>query len=301
VDIPAVDMVMFLRPTESYTVFMQQLGRGLRKNEGKEHLIVLDFIGNYRKAHFKPGFLSGSIGFDSEQGVTRTNMIDLPDGCLVDFDWQLVDLFKRLENREPIRTQLINEYHDLYARLGGRPTREELNLHGSFPFRMYYAKFDSWLRFLYEMQALEEEELPWLGTPAEKFLREMERTSMSKSYKVPTILTFLKEGGMVPAVSLEEIGRSFMEFYSVTKHQVDFRDKRHSGWRKWSLDKYMKLAEENPVHFLSQGRNHFFRYEAATRVFSIAPEVETHLSQLLAKHVADILKYKTADYFRRHY
>lgn len=301
VDIPTVDMVMFLRPTESYTVFMQQLGRGLRKSADKEHLIVLDFIGNYRKAHFKPGFLSGSIGFDSEQSITRIDMIDLPDGCLVDFDWELIDLFKRLESREPIKTQLIQEYHELCLRLGHRPTREEVNLHGGFPFRMYYAKFDSWLQFLNEVQALDAAELSWLGTPAEKFLRELERTSMSKSYKVPTIMTFLNEEGIVPAVTLAEIGRSFVEFYSVAKHQIDLRDKRHAGWRSWSLDKYMKLAEDNPVHFLSQGRNQFFRYDAVARVFSIAPEVGASLSPRLAEHVADILKYKAADYFRRHY
>ena len=50
VDIPSVDMVMFLRPTESPVVFLQQLGRGLRRSKGKEYLNVLDFIGNYEKA-----------------------------------------------------------------------------------------------------------------------------------------------------------------------------------------------------------------------------------------------------------
>lgn len=50
VDITSVDMVMFLRPTESPIVFLQQLGRGLRKSKGKEYLNVLDFIGNYEKA-----------------------------------------------------------------------------------------------------------------------------------------------------------------------------------------------------------------------------------------------------------
>ena len=41
-DVPQIDLVMFLRPTESPTIFLQQLGRGLRKSKGKEHLIVLD-------------------------------------------------------------------------------------------------------------------------------------------------------------------------------------------------------------------------------------------------------------------
>ncbi|MGV7513085.1 hypothetical protein PJI12_29165, partial [Mycobacterium kansasii] len=45
VDIPEVNTILFLRPTESLTVFLQQLGRGLRMAEGKECLTVLDFIG----------------------------------------------------------------------------------------------------------------------------------------------------------------------------------------------------------------------------------------------------------------
>ena len=53
-DIPSIDMVMFLRPTQSPTVFLQQLGRGLRKFANKKYLNVLDFIGNYRKADLLP-------------------------------------------------------------------------------------------------------------------------------------------------------------------------------------------------------------------------------------------------------
>lgn len=53
-DISDIDMVMFLRPTESPVVFLQQLGRGLRKSRGKDFLNVLDFIGNYEKAGSAP-------------------------------------------------------------------------------------------------------------------------------------------------------------------------------------------------------------------------------------------------------
>ena len=48
VDIPEIDTVLFLRPTESVTVFLQQFGRGLRKHPGKDHLTVLDFVGHSR-------------------------------------------------------------------------------------------------------------------------------------------------------------------------------------------------------------------------------------------------------------
>jgi superfamily II DNA or RNA helicase len=48
VDIPAVDTLLFVRPTESLTVYVQQVGRGLRLHEGKTHCTIIDLIGNYR-------------------------------------------------------------------------------------------------------------------------------------------------------------------------------------------------------------------------------------------------------------
>ena len=51
VDIPEIDTILFLRPTESLTIFLQQLGRGLRLSEGKECLTVLDFIGQANKKY----------------------------------------------------------------------------------------------------------------------------------------------------------------------------------------------------------------------------------------------------------
>lgn len=62
-DIASLDMVMFLRPTESPIVFLQQLGRGLRTYKGKEYLNVLDFIGNYEKAGKAPLLLAGGKSF----------------------------------------------------------------------------------------------------------------------------------------------------------------------------------------------------------------------------------------------
>lgn len=174
-------------------------------------------------------------------------------------------------------------------------------MQGGLLFRLYYQRFDSWLGFLNEMGDLTVDEQGWFNTPAWGFLRELERTSMAKSYKMPTILTFLKGSNIVDSVTLAEIGRSFQEFYSITKHQIDLQDQRHAGWESWPLPKYMKLAEDNPVHFLSEGRNGYFSYNKATKAFSIIEPVKPYLSPLFASHVADILKYKTADYFRRHY
>lgn len=61
VDIPAVNMVLFLRPTDSQTIFIQQLGRGLRNYEGKKYVTVLDFIGNDYKRSVQIAFALGSL------------------------------------------------------------------------------------------------------------------------------------------------------------------------------------------------------------------------------------------------
>ena len=62
VDIPAVNVVLFLRPTESSTIFLQQLGRGLRKYENKEYLTVLDFIGNDYNRSVQIALALGTLG-----------------------------------------------------------------------------------------------------------------------------------------------------------------------------------------------------------------------------------------------
>ncbi|MGC8501304.1 MAG: DUF3427 domain-containing protein [Leptospirillia bacterium] len=85
VDIPEVDTVLFLRPTESLTVFLQQLGRGLRRHPGKELLTILDFIGQSREEY------SFSERFRALMGATRQSVAQeigegfphLPSGCAI--------------------------------------------------------------------------------------------------------------------------------------------------------------------------------------------------------------------------
>lgn len=63
IDIPSVNLVVLLRPTQSSIIFVQQLGRGLRKHQNKEYLTVLDFIGNYKNNFLIPAALSNNKSF----------------------------------------------------------------------------------------------------------------------------------------------------------------------------------------------------------------------------------------------
>ena len=88
VDIPEVNTVLFLRPTESLTVFLQQLGRGLRLSDGKECLTVLDFIGQANsKYRFENKF--SALLTDSSKSVQKeikSGFIHLPKGCYIQLE-----------------------------------------------------------------------------------------------------------------------------------------------------------------------------------------------------------------------
>lgn len=127
VDIASLDMVMFLRPTESPTVFLQQLGRGLRISKGKEYVNVLDFIGNYEKAGRAPFLLNGGA-CAGERTAYDYSEIEYPDDCIVDFDMHLIDLFREMDEKSlSIKERIKQEYYRVKELLDGKvPTRTEL-------------------------------------------------------------------------------------------------------------------------------------------------------------------------------
>ena len=88
VDIPEVNTVLFLRPTESLTVFLQQLGRGLRLSENKECLTVLDFVGQANKKYnFEDKF--AALLSNTGRSVTREikeGFVSVPKGCYIQLE-----------------------------------------------------------------------------------------------------------------------------------------------------------------------------------------------------------------------
>lgn len=98
VDIPEIDTVLFLRPTESLTVFLQQLGRGLRLSDGKDCLTVLDFIGQANKKYnFEEKFAALLANTNhSVQHEVKNGFVSLPKGCYIQLERKATDII--LEN-----------------------------------------------------------------------------------------------------------------------------------------------------------------------------------------------------------
>lgn len=124
VDLPEIDSVMMLRPTESKVLFLQQIGRGLRKSPGKDKLVILDFIGNHRSFLHKPQALFGIAA--SFKALARfasdieSNRLALPSGCFVNYDLKLIEFLKSLDS-----DGAASEYRSLRETLGRRPTASE--------------------------------------------------------------------------------------------------------------------------------------------------------------------------------
>ena len=85
VDIPKVDTLLFIRPTESLTVYTQQIGRGLRLAEGKSHCVIIDFIGNYRNADVKLAVFDDT----GEYGEKRVRFAEPSVPALCEFNLDL--------------------------------------------------------------------------------------------------------------------------------------------------------------------------------------------------------------------
>jgi len=124
VDIPCVDMVLFLRPTESLTLFLQQLGRGLRLDNNKAHLTVLDYIAPQNsKFRYAKRFqaLSSRPELQADKQI-ENGMPFIPTGCIVHLERQAKEhVLNNIRNslRALRGERLLNELRDLLQRLEG--------------------------------------------------------------------------------------------------------------------------------------------------------------------------------------
>lgn len=134
VDVPEINQVIMLRPTESPIIFIQQLGRGLRKAEGKEFVVIIDFIGNYRKNFMIPIALSGDRSYNKDnirRYVTEGGRI-IPGASTVHFDKiSRQKIFQSIDNANFSDIKLIREnYRNLKDKLGHIPALVDFDKYG---------------------------------------------------------------------------------------------------------------------------------------------------------------------------
>lgn len=135
VDIPSVNQIIMLRPTQSSIVFVQQLGRGLRKSDHKEYVVVIDFIGNYANNFLIPIALYGDHSYnkDNLRKLMSSGSCLVPGVSTVNFDRITKERIYEAINQSNMATKkaLVEEYKLLKYKLGRIPTMMDFILHGS--------------------------------------------------------------------------------------------------------------------------------------------------------------------------
>ena len=134
VDIPEVNQVIMLRPTESPIVFVQQLGRGLRKADDKEYVVILDFIGNYKNNFMIPIALSGDRSYNKDN--IRRYVLEgeriIPGSSTIHFDEiSRKRIFAAIDSANFSDIKLIKEnYKNLKNKLGRIPALKDFDDYG---------------------------------------------------------------------------------------------------------------------------------------------------------------------------
>ena len=152
VDIPSLNQIIMLRRTESAIVFVQQLGRGLRKCDGKEFALVLDFIGNYQQNYLVPIALSGDRTYnkDTLRKVVKEGSSAIPGCSTITFD-RISEkrIFKALEEGRFSDVRLIKaEYEHLRQLLGRIPHLVDFDENEAIDPLIIIKKFGSYAAFL---------------------------------------------------------------------------------------------------------------------------------------------------------
>jgi superfamily II DNA or RNA helicase/HKD family nuclease len=212
VDVPSIDTVLMLRPTESTIIWLQQLGRGLRKYAFKERLVVIDYIGNHRAFLTKLQGMSVILGAEAESRgrqrevleAIRDERVTLPAGCEITYETSVIDILEYLVR--PSRTEEVMEtfYRDFEDRNGVRPTAVEVYHAGLNP-RSNSER--TWFGFVERMGGLNANEKASLAA-AQGFFTSLEKTEASRSYKIVLLLALFDGDDLRATIAIEELTRS---------------------------------------------------------------------------------------------
>lgn len=134
VDLPEVNQILLLRPTQSPIIFVQQLGRGLRKHEGKDFVVVLDFIGDYDNNYLIPVALSGDLSYrkDRLRRIVSVESRHIPGISSIHFDRIARErIYQAIDRAKTSSMELLREaYLALKNKLGRVPNLTDYEEHG---------------------------------------------------------------------------------------------------------------------------------------------------------------------------
>lgn len=293
VDLPSIDTVLLLRPTESKILFLQQIGRGLRHSPGKSQLVIIDFVGNHQSFLHKPQALMGQAMNHRQLAdfgkKVEQDRLDLPDGCFINYDLAIIDFLKGLDAKGPYK-----DYLALRDTLGRRPTLTEY-YHFGGNLTQTRKQHGSWVGLLSAMGDLSDEESA-VARQHGGFFVELEITSMTKSFKMILLEAFQGLRGWVEPPTLEDLASASWHalkrrprlFFEISESVRD-ADGRSKDWQRY--------WKRNPVDHWTNKNSSPFRVDG--QKFVPAFNVEIDRVSEFESIVQEILDYRLASYEAR--
>ncbi|WAR43557.1 DEAD/DEAH box helicase family protein [Methylomonas rapida] len=305
VDLPAIDTVLMLRPTDSKIIFLQQLGRGLRTHSLKEKLVVLDFIGNHVSFFRKPEALFKIGVSKKERGEfirqVQTGTLKLPQGCFVNYDLDAIDFLAKL-----IATNIDTQeqfYRSLKEAKERRPTLAEF-YQADGDVQAIRQHHGQWLAFVDAEHDLSTEQRQCLQR-FQAFFKELETTTLTKSYKIVLLEALIELDGFQQAVDITELAVTSFNVIQRRRALLSDLPDRFRGLNQLDdkhLKRWYRYWMDNPINAWTGGniRNAsraFFKVENDRLIFQgNIPETEI---DIFLEFVGELIDYRYMQYEAR--
>lgn len=305
VDIPEVDTILLIRPTQSSIVFIQQIGRGLRIHPQKSHCTVIDLIGNYRNADAKLRWLGINEAAALARPQTLQTNTTLPPLCRIDLELQVIDILERLQPHPRTKDAQVKEaYLQLKEELGRIPSYLEFHLQAGVDSRLVHQHFHAFVGLkdaLGELTAYENE----IWQKYHGLLQEMEATPMTKSFKMIVLKAMLARGPhRWPHPMTSEAAAPFFHRYLTEaeyRKQIDFADKSNRSLWTYSETGTARLIKRMPMtqwHKESQKRHGWVELTSMGLTIHVPQEDPSPLD-VLHSWLEEIADYRLHTHFER--
>lgn len=303
-DVPVLDLVLLLRPTESPVVFFQQIGRGLRICDGKDRLRVVDLVANHRSSFLKARLLcqlAGEPDLTSAQAIERLRrpLTDLPPGCDIFVDTELIDDLSRIL-RPPGNEMLIEAFIEDWVEShdGERPTaiQAAILLRRSLDLK----RLGGWFGLLDRLGHLSVSEMA-VTESFRDFLLELEYGSYQKSFKLVCLLALLDHGTLAEGMPVEFLAercramifddpRLLMDLNDATSAFRKVRNPTDAEWlRYWEKN---PIAAWTGIH--TRGSERWFTAEDGT--FRFATPIDNSIRPTFDAMTREVVTYRLHRY-----
>ncbi|MEY4566822.1 MAG: hypothetical protein RLY14_1792 [Planctomycetota bacterium] len=308
-DLPNIDTILMLRPTESTIVWLQQFGRGLRKSPDKEYISVIDYIGNHRsflvkvRALLEPicGLLSTDNSIRGALSRLQQQELELPAGCEINYDLQVIDtISSMLRSRQA--SEAIDVWMDDFREQHGRRASAVEAFNAGFNPRAVHSTHGSWFGYLVERDEADPGK-EWLTKDEREvidryagLLRDWATTRMTKSYKMLVLASMLQANKLLEGISLATLVEQFRR---LANRSAVVRDDIGESLQD---DKLLgRMIRDNPIKAWtgeSNSRSTIF-FEMKERIFSLNHRIDKDLQQPFEHLIDELVQWRLAEYFQR--